>query len=117
MGILVTNTETPVVVKHATIPKWQLASSVTGSVKVRLSYLTHEPKHIRSITLRDVCGIKPPYLEDVYVLLPREKVFSMLETFLSPFESLQQSGAISKTAQLQDYKILDEDNLTLAYIF
>lgn len=97
--------------------KPELAASKPGYMKVRLSYLTSQPQHLRSLLLYHTCGIQPPYTEEVSILLPRLKVFTLLETFIPSFEYLQKSGVVSKTAELQDFSILDEDNLTLSYIF
>jgi hypothetical protein len=97
--------------------KPDLAASKPGYVKVRLSYLTSQPQHLRSLLLLHTCGIQPPYTEEVCILLPYAKVFALLETFMPPFEYLQKCGVLSKTAELQDFKVLDEDGLTLAYIF
>ena len=97
--------------------KPELAAFKPGYVKVRLSYLTSEPKHLRSLLLYHTCGIQPPYTEEVSILLPRLKVFTLLETFIPPFEHLQKSRVVSKTAELQDFGVLEEDVLTLSYIF
>ena len=97
--------------------KPELAASKSEYVKVRLSYLTSQPRHLRSLLLLHTCGIQPPYTEEVCILLPYAKVFTLLETFIPSFEYLQKCDAISKTAELQDFRVLDEDNTTLAYIF
>lgn len=101
----------------APMVKPELAASKPGYVKVRLSYLTSQPHHLRSLLLLHTCGIQPPYTEEVCILLPAAKVFTLLENFIPPFEYLQKCGILSKTAELQDFKVSDEDNLTLAYIF
>ena len=101
----------------APIAKPELAASLLGYVKVRLSYLTAQPQHLRSLLLLHTCGIQPPYTEEMCILLPYAKVFTLLETFIPPFEHLQKCGVLSKAAELQDFKVLDEDSLTLAYIF
>lgn len=93
------------------------AASKPNYLKVRLSYLTPEPKHIRSRMLEQQCRIQPPYLEDVCVLLPRMKVFTILESFIPIFEKLQATGVVSTQANLQSFKVLEEDASTLAYIF
>ena len=93
------------------------AAKKANYLKVRLSYLTPEPKHIRSVTLEQQCRIKPPFLEDVCVLMPRLKVFTILETYMPIFEKLQAAGIVSNQANLQSFKVLEEDTTTLAYIF
>lgn len=97
--------------------KPELTTSKSGYVKIRLLYLTSQPQHLRSLLLLHTCGIKPPYTEEVCILLPHTKVFTLLETFIPLFEYLQECEVISKTAELQDFKVLDEDDHTLAYIF
>jgi hypothetical protein len=84
---------------------------------VRLSFLTKEPQHLRSLLLYHTCGIRPPYTEEVSILMPRLRVFTRLENFIPQFQRLQASGVVSRSAELQDFTILDEDNLTLSYIF
>jgi hypothetical protein len=86
-----------------------------GYAKIRLNFLTNEPKHIRSEMLRRICGSKPPFVEDVCVLMPLHRVFSILETFIPVFERLQETGVVSTTANLLGFKVLDEDITTLAY--
>lgn len=85
--------------------------------KIRLSFLTDDPKHIRSLMLQQIYNSKPPFVEDVCVLLPRMQVFSILETFLPVFERLQEIGVVSPAANLLEFKVLDEDTETLAYLF
>jgi len=101
----------------APLPQPGLAPEKPGYVKVRLLYLTPEPQHLRSLQLAYAYSIRPPYNEEVAILLPRMKVFTLLETFIPFFETLQNSGVISKDSKLRDFRILDEDNLTLSYIF
>jgi len=85
--------------------------------KIRLSFLTDDPKHIRSLMLQQIYSVKPPFVEDVCVLLPRMQVFSILEAFFPVFERLQEAGIVNSTANLLGFKVLDEDTLTLAYLF
>ena len=94
----------------------ETAGSKPGHIKVRLVYLTHEPKHMRSAMLRNTYGAKPPYTEDVCVLMPRMKVFPWMDTYIPVFTRLQCSGVISPSAKLTKFTILDEDDDTLAYI-
>ena len=93
-----------------------LATEKSGYIKVRLSFFTPEPKHLRSIQLARFYGVPAPYNEEVAVLLPKNRVFTLFETFIPVFESLQKLGVVSNAAKLRDFRILDEDNLTLAYI-
>jgi len=88
-----------------------------GYTKIRLSFLTDDPKHIRSLMLQQIYNSKPPFVEDVCVLMPQMQVFSILETFFSVFERLQAVGVVSPAANLLGFKVLDEDTETLAYLF
>jgi hypothetical protein len=94
-----------------------LVTEKSGYIKVMLSFFTPEPKHLRSIQLARFYGVLAPYSEEVAVLLPKNKVFALLETFIPVFESLQKLGIVHEAATLRNFHILDEDNLTLAYIF
>jgi hypothetical protein len=67
--------------------------------------------------LQQIYNSKPPFVEDVCVLMPRMAVFSILETFFPVFERLQEAGVVSPTANLLGFKVLDEDTETLAYLF
>ena len=112
------NAETALeLVSVAPPPKRELMASKDGFMKIRLTFLTDEPKHVRSTMLREQYGAKPPYTEDVCLLLSCGKTFSILETFIPAFEKLRESDVISSTAKLLKFKILDEDFNTLAYIF
>jgi hypothetical protein len=101
----------------APAPTPELAASKPGYVKVRLSYLTMNAQHLRSLLLYTLCHIEPPYTEEVSILLPQMKVFTLLETFIPSFEHLQKSGVVSKTAELQGFKLVVEDDSSLSYIF
>jgi len=101
----------------APTPVPEVAASKPGYMKVRLMYLTPEPQHLRSLQLAHAYNIRPPYNEEISILLPQMKVFTLLETFIPAFEILQKAGVISKNSKLRDFRILDEDNLTLSYIF
>jgi hypothetical protein len=93
------------------------ATTRGGFVKVRLSYLTPKPKHLRSVVLGEEYKINPPYTEEVCILMPQSKVFTLLETYLPAFDYLQSCGLVPEQSQLQDTKVLDEDSTTLSYIF
>jgi hypothetical protein len=87
-----------------------------GYIKVRLSYLTFDPKHMRSQMLRNSCGARPPYAEDICVLIPRMKVFPTLSTYNPAFKRLQDCNLLTQTAKLTGFTIVDEDDSTLAYV-
>lgn len=87
-----------------------------GFTKIRLAFLTDKPKHVRSLMLQQTYGSKPPFVEDVCVLMPCDETFSILETFFSVFKRLQEAGVVDQSAKLLEFKVLDEDTQTLAYL-
>ena len=91
-------------------------ASKEGYLKIRLVYLTHDPKHIQNFLLKNGYGVKGPYIENVSVLLPATRVFDNLETYLPAFELLQKSGVVRPEDVFLDYAILVEDDITLAYV-
>jgi hypothetical protein len=93
----------------------ELLAYKEGYIKICLSYLTSKPKHLRSLLLYHTYNIKPPYTEEVSILIPCAKTFTLLETFIPAFERLQKAGVVPNTAELQGFSITDEDELTLAY--
>ncbi len=86
-----------------------------GYAKVRLIYRTTTPQHVRSLILNEY-GAMPPYVEDVCVLIPRMQVFAILESLIPAFERLQTAKILPADAELIDFKVLDEDSHTLAYV-
>ena len=87
-----------------------------GFIKVRLTFLTSAPKHVRNLQLRTEYGIKPPYNEDVCILFPAARTFNDFETYLDTFESLKLSGIVHADDILLDATLLIEDDLTLAHV-
>lgn len=111
---MATKTATPIIPNAALAPP--LESSKEGFIKVRLSFLTSSPKHIRNLVLRNGYGIKGPYSEDVCILFPAARTFNDFETYQDTFESLQQCGVLHADDSFIDATILVEDDLTLAYL-
>jgi hypothetical protein len=93
-----------------------LEATMADHLKVRLRYMTTDPKHIRSLVLRSSYGIKPPYNEDLCILMPAARVFNDFETYLDTFENLKLCGVLHHGDILIDADILVEDELTLAYV-
>jgi hypothetical protein len=111
-----TTTKTPTARRIAPPAPPAVAPLKDGCLKVRLSYLTSNPKHIRNLILNAVYSIKPPYNEDTCVLVPAEKCFNDFESYMGAFELLQQSGVLQADDTLVEATILIEDDLTLAYV-
>lgn len=87
-----------------------------GYIKVCLAFLTNEPKHYRSYQLATMYGLRGPFVESIYALVPQKSVISLdLISFLNTFSRLQAEGVISRTARLIGCTLADEDNSTLAY--
>jgi hypothetical protein len=87
-----------------------------GYIKVCLAFLTNEPKHYRSYQLATMYGLRGPFVESIYALVPQKSVISLdLISFLHAFSRLQAEGVISRTARLIGCTLADEDNSTLAY--
>jgi hypothetical protein len=87
-----------------------------GYIKVCLAYLTNEPKHYRSYQLATMYGLRGPFVESAYALVPQKGIVSLeLISFLPAFLRLQAEGIISRTARLIGCTLADEDNSTLAY--
>lgn len=100
----------------STQPTATPVASKPGHMKVRLTFLTHEPKHYRSYQLAVMYGFRGPYTEEAYVLMPVRSIISMeLTTFRSAFAYLQHHFVVSRTARLVKATLLDEDVSTLAY--
>jgi len=106
-----------VVSEVVSAPRFQLLPSEVGFIKIRLMFTTSEPKHVRSQMMQQIYHSKPPFIEDVCVLMPSAAVFTLLETFFPAFEWLKEIGVVSPTANLQEFKVLDEDTHTLAFLF
>lgn len=95
----------------------ETATEKSGYMKVKLTYLTDEPRHIQSLMLRDLYGTRAPYLESAYVLLPQERCFDLLEVYVSAFHEMIKSKIVPISSRLQDFEIMGEDTQTQAYVF
>ena len=93
-----------------------VAPALPGHIKVLLRYLTKEPKHLRSMLLSQYTGVEAPFIEEVCVLIPHMKVLPVIECFLPMLETLKTEGVVQRDAELQGFKILDRDYLTLSYV-
>lgn len=87
-----------------------------GHVKVRLFYMTWEPKHQRSHFLRTEASAAPPFLEDLSVLIPLEQAYNRLSAYQGVFLLLIHAGILAETDTLKKFEFREEDNHTLAYL-
>lgn len=100
-----------------TAPSVSPVADKRGYVKVRLTYLTPEPKHYRSYQLAIMYGLRGPFSEEIHVLMPQKEVTDLKPiSFLSAFSYLQKQGLISRKSRLTKVALLDEDVSTLAYV-
>ncbi len=95
---------------------FHVASTRDGHVKVRLHFSTWEPKHLRSHYLKHEASAAPPFLEDVSVLVPLERVYNRLSAFRDLFQALKNAGILAKQDTLKSFDLREEDDHTLAYV-
>lgn len=99
------------------VPNVKPLASLPGHVKVRLTYLTDEPKHYRSYQLLIMYGLRGPFTEEVCALIPVKTLKSLeLTEFLPVLAQLQRYNVVGRTVRLSKVAILDEDDSTLAYV-
>lgn len=95
----------------------EMASTKDGYIKVRLDFLTQEPRHVHSSLLQSSYDLSGPFLENICVLIPQESCFDLLECFAPFVGELCKTGAVALSARLYAFEILEEDALTLSYVF
>jgi len=88
--------------------------SAEDLIKVRLTYHTETPTTEAALFISRM-GTKAPYVEDVHILIPREKAFSGLNTYLPAFEVLKAQKIVPESSLLVAYAFADEDDQILAY--
>lgn len=96
------------------VPAEAPVAKKNGYMKARITYLTNEPKHIRSFQLAVSYGFHGPFSEEVYVLVPQKDIKPGFD-FRKTFEYLQLHGVIVTSAKYRKFDLCDEDNYTLAY--
>jgi hypothetical protein len=102
--------------RHGFLESVTPVAEKTGHIKIRLTYLTDEPRHYRSFQLATQYGLRGPFTEETCVFIPQKSLVTFdLEAFLPAFSRLQEMGVISETAKLTKFMVLDEDTTTLAY--
>lgn len=94
----------------------RLVAKKAGYLKVKLFYTTEEPKHIRSYVMQHTYNFKPPFVEDVCILLPQSQVIPTVTHFSPYITQLQLDDILSTTAKLNNFQLMDEDDFTLAYV-
>ena len=93
------------------------ATTKQDHMRVRLRYVTDAPTTEAAIIMADHLGVPGPYLEEVSILIPVERAFSLLEAYTEPFELLRANGAVPATATLHSFRIGSGDQpRILAYV-
>ena len=100
----------------ATNPTFDVVSQAAGHVKVRLFYDTWKPKHVRSHFLRTEAAAKPPFIEDLTVLVPLARAFNRLSAYRDIFRRLIAAEILAPTDALKKFEFREEDYHTLAYL-
>lgn len=86
-------------------------------VRVRLRYTTPNPTTEAALMLSKQLGIPGPYGEEVWILIPAAKAYSLLEAYQESFAKLQDMGIVPLDATLTDYKVeAGPEPQTLAYV-
>ncbi len=94
----------------------EMAKEKDGYVKVRLDFLTNQPRHIHSQLLSEHYDLQGPFLENMSVLVPQSECFDLLECYAPLMSELIKMKAIGD-CQLIGFEIQVEDDTTLAYVF
>lgn len=62
-------------------------------------------------------GVPGPYGEEVWILIPAAKAYSLLEAYLEPFTKLKNLGIVPENSELTGYKVeAGPEPQTLAYV-
>jgi hypothetical protein len=97
-------------------PTFDVVSQQADHVKVRLFYNTWKPKHVRSNFLKTQADAKPPFIEDVSVLVPVSCAYNRLSAYRDIFQRLIAAGHLAPTDALKKFEFREEDMSTLAYL-
>jgi hypothetical protein len=92
-----------------------LTAHEPGLVKVRISFETWEPQHMRSHALRTELFVKPPYVEDVCVLLRVGQVTTHRATYDNLLSSLIDLSLVPQRSRVVHFELLVGEKVTLAY--
>lgn len=85
-------------------------------IKVKLLYRCEQPQSGASIMLKNQLKVKGPYLEEVCVLIPMKRAFTLLEAYIDFFEQLRDAELVPADAELHQYQFLPQGDKTLAYL-
>lgn len=88
---------------------------LANHMKVRLVYRSSQPHTEAALTLQKL-GLKPPYTEELRVLVPASQAFSDLEVYRPVFNRLKADKAVPADAQLTGYAFDPQDTDILAYV-
>ena len=89
--------------------------SLSGYVKVKLTYRSSVPHTAAALTLQKL-GVGAPYAEDIRILVPTQAAFSALSAYRDAFEILRLDHIVPTDAILTDFAFDDENEQVLAYV-
>lgn len=120
MNLSTAPVETPIVTveqaRAIPVSAPEMAKEKDGYVKVRLDFLTNQPKHVHSQLLAEHYDLQGPFLENISVLVPQGECFDLLECYAPHVSDLIKMKAIGD-CKLVGFDIQVEDDTTLAYVF
>lgn len=93
------------------------ATQLPEHVRVRLRYTTATHVTETALLLGQQLGVPGPYAEEVWILLPKQKAFSILDAYQEPFVTLKAAGVVPADAELASYRVESaQEPVVLAYI-
>jgi hypothetical protein len=84
-------------------------------VKVRLTYLSAVGSTGAVSTLKQL-QVKGPYAEEVFILTPASKAYSILDAYIHALSTLKSLGIVPNDAQLTEFHFVPGDKSTVAYV-
>jgi hypothetical protein len=84
-----------------------MAVTLPAHVKVRLRFKVVTPTTQAALFMANM-GVSGPFVEEVWVLVPKEQVFSKLGAYKDAFAALKEAGAVPFSAQLDSYAFTPE---------
>ena len=93
-----------------------MAVASPGFVKVRLQFHTNEATTETALLMARL-NVRGPYLEEIWVLMPKAKVLSILNAYRTSFAHLLEIRVVPSGARLFAYKVEAEPTPNiLAYV-
>ena len=92
------------------------ATAKPGYIRVRLRYVTESATTEAAVIMEDHLGVQGPYLEEIYILMPTQKVYTLLEAYKEAFEVLKAQGIVPQGSILQGIKVEVGEPSVLCYV-